>query len=52
MGKDENRVESGGIRLLKMALEIERIRKTDPDHYARIIRKLEQLQKIERRSRK
>lgn len=41
-----------GNAIVDLALEIDSIRSTDPEHYARIMRKLEELEKVEHDSRK
>jgi hypothetical protein len=35
----------GGTAIVKLAQEIERVRKADPGHYARIMRKLAELER-------
>lgn len=42
----------GGTAIVELALEIESIRTANPEHYARIMRKLEELEKVEHDSRK
>lgn len=45
-------LQQAGDAIVELAMEIESIRTTDPERYARIISKLEQLEELERCPRK